>query len=98
MPNLLDGARLRASLSSDYALAKRIRVRESTVSRWRSGTRLPSYRHCVALALLAGVPADEVVNAVEALRDRGRGKKLWQTVGKTVVHDLPAQSRLPFKR
>ena len=53
---LLETAKAKAGLPSDYALAKTININRSNICAWRDGTTLPSDR---AIAALAATAADD---------------------------------------
>lgn len=58
---LLDQAKKRANLPSDYALAKAIGVQTGIVSHWRKSKRHPSDEEAVQLATLAGIDEMQVI-------------------------------------
>lgn len=62
--NLIDQARTRANLPSDYALAKAIGISQSNVTGWRKGKRHPSDEEAVQLATLAGLEEMQVIAAI----------------------------------
>jgi transcriptional regulator with XRE-family HTH domain len=62
---LLDLARERAGIPSDYALASRIGCTRSVVSMWRSGKSFPEALYCWKLADLCGIDALHVIADVE---------------------------------
>lgn len=61
---LLEQAKTRANLPSDYALAKAIGVKTGHVSDWRKGKRHPSDDEAVQLATLAGMDEMQVIAAI----------------------------------
>jgi len=67
-PELLDAARKRAGIPSDYALAARLSVTRATVSGWRNGRGVPDVTHAATLADLAGLDWPEVFAALELQR------------------------------
>lgn len=62
---LMDKAKTRANLQSDYALAKVIGIDRSVVSQWRKGKKHPSTDEAVKLATLAGLEEMPVIAAIE---------------------------------
>lgn len=62
--DLLDKAKARANLPSDYALAKALGVQTGIVSNWRKGKRHPSDEEAVQLATLAGLDEMQVIAAI----------------------------------
>lgn len=61
---LLDQAKNRANLPSDYALAKALGVKTGHVSDWRKGKRHPSDEEAIQLATLAGLEEMQVIAAI----------------------------------
>ena len=73
---LLDRAKTRANLPSDYALAKVLGIDRSIVSGWRKGKQHPSNEHAVQLATLAGMEEMRVIAEIEmqtATTEKKRG-------------------------
>lgn len=62
--DLLDQAKVRANLPSDYALAKALGIQTGIVSHWRKGKRHPSDEEAVQLATLAGMDEMQVIAAI----------------------------------
>ncbi len=67
-PELLDAARKRAGIPSDYALAARLGVTRATVSVWRNGRGVPDTTHASTLADLAGLDWPQVFASLELQR------------------------------
>lgn len=63
--DLMDKAKTRANLPSDYALAKAMGLDRSIISAWRKGKRHPSTDEAVQLATLAGLEEMPVIAAIE---------------------------------
>lgn len=61
---LLDQAKNRANLKSDYALSKAMGVHTGTVANWRKGRQHPSDEEAVQLAALAGLEEMKVIAAI----------------------------------
>jgi len=80
---LLDLARERAGIESDYRLAKVLGVTRQTVSGWRSGTRWPELLHVFQLAEMAGLEhVDAAVASIELERVKARPEQAaaWRQV------------------
>jgi len=67
-PELLDAARSRAGIPSDYALAARLGVTRASVSGWRRGKQVPDAGHVFELANLAGLDGVTVWAEIELQR------------------------------
>lgn len=76
---LLDEAKKRANLPSDYALSKATGIPQNIISRWKNGKRHPSNEEAVKLAALAGLDEMRVIAEIE-LRTANTPKKkeFWQ--------------------
>jgi hypothetical protein len=77
---LLDKAKERANLQSDYALAKALGVQTGIVANWRKAKRHPSNEEAVQLATLAGLNEMQVIAEIE-LRTANTDKKreFWKS-------------------
>ncbi len=62
---ILDMAKERANLASDYALAKVLGKQTGTISNWRKGKQHPSNEEAVQLAVLAGLDEMRVIAEIE---------------------------------
>lgn len=71
---LLDQAKNRANIPSDYALAKVLGISNGIVANWRKGKRHPSNEEAVKLATLAGLDEMRVIAEIE-LRTANSDKK-----------------------
>lgn len=71
---LLDRAKKKADLASDYALAKAMGKHTGTVANWRKGKQHPSVDEAVQLATLAGLDEMRVIAEIE-LRTANTEKK-----------------------
>jgi hypothetical protein len=74
---LLDKAKTRANLASDYALAKALGIQTGIVANWRKGKRHPSNDEAVQLATLAGLPEMEVIARIEMETAKNEKKKAF---------------------
>ena len=76
---LLDRAKERANLSSDYALAKAIGIPAGNLSNIRKGRTHPSNAEAVQLATLAGLDEMQVIAEIELRTAKNEKKKaFWQ--------------------
>ena len=74
----LDAVKERHSLQSDYALAKRLGVRHSTISHYRSGRSSMDPKTAVKIAELLALDPLEVIAAAEVERARDeKTKGFW---------------------
>lgn len=71
---LLDLAKNRANIETDYALAKVLGIERQIISQWKSGKRHPSNEEAVKLATLAGLDEMRVIAEIE-LRTANSDKK-----------------------
>ncbi|MDP2144402.1 MAG: hypothetical protein Q8J80_09780 [Gallionella sp.] len=71
---LLDKAKTRANLPSDYALAKVLGIQTGIVANWRKEKRHPSNQEAIQLATLAGLDEMQVIAEIE-LRTANSDKK-----------------------
>ena len=79
MDKLIEQAKTRANLPSDYALAKALGIQTGIVANWRKGKRHPSNQEAIQLATLAGLDEMQVIAEIE-LRTANTEKKkeFWQ--------------------
>jgi len=66
--DLLDAAKARNAFSADRCLAGQLGVTRAAISRWRSGSAVPSDRLAPRLALLSGLSMVEVLRCFRAAR------------------------------
>lgn len=77
--DLIEKAKLRANLPSDYALAKAMAIPQSTVTGWNKGNRHPSNDEAIQLATLAGLNEMEVIAWIELETAKNPKKKeFWR--------------------
>jgi hypothetical protein len=76
---LLDRAKTRANLPSDYALAKAVGIPQSTVTGWRKAKRHPSNEEAIQLATLAGLEEMPVIAQIELETANTEKKKAFWT-------------------
>lgn len=62
---LIEKAKTRANIPSDYALAKAMRIERQIISQWRKGKRHPSIEETIQLATLAGLEEMPVIAQIE---------------------------------
>lgn len=72
--DLIDQARQRSGIVSDYAVAKRLAVTRQTVSAWRSGVNYPNLLQTYQLAELAQLDPGRVVAELELDRAERNGR------------------------
>lgn len=76
---LLEKAKTRANLASDYALAKALDIPQSIVTGWKKGKRHPSNNEAIQLATLAGLNEMEVIAWIELETAKNPKKKeFWR--------------------
>lgn len=76
---LLDQAKNRANIPSDYALAKVLGISNGIVANWRKGNRHPSNEEAVKLATLAGLDEMRVIAEIELRTANSEKKKeFWK--------------------
>ena len=76
---LLDRAKAKANIESDYRLAKVLRITQSAVSNWRMGRNLPTIEIIESLCALSGDDAALMVALAEAERAKeGPVKRMWE--------------------
>lgn len=77
---LLDRAKTRANLPSDYALAKALGIHTGTITNWRKGKQHPSNEEAVQLAALAGLPEMTVIAEIEMQTAKTEKKReFWKS-------------------
>lgn len=77
--DLLETAKNRANLSSDYALAKVLGIERQIISQWKKGKRHPSNEEAVKLATLAGLDEMRVIAEIELRTANSEKKKeFWK--------------------
>lgn len=94
---LLDQAKAKAGIPSNYRLARELGTTEHTVANWKNGRTLPNDEMSVRLAELAGLPAGRVLAAMHAQREP-EGSPLraaWQTLCIMLLPGEPARRRRP---
>ena len=78
---LLDAAKAKSGLESDYRLAKVLRINQTLISNWRHGRNLPAVEMVEALCALSGDDAGLMVAQVEAARAaEGPVRNMWLSV------------------
>ena len=76
---LLDRAKTRANLKSDYALAKALGIHTGTVANWRKEKQHPSNEEAVQLATLANLDEMQVIAEIELRSAKSEKKiKFWK--------------------
>lgn len=83
---LLDRAKVKGNIESDYRLAKILRINQTLISNWRHGRNLPNPEMIEALCALSGDDAGLVVAQVEAARAAdGPVRAMWLSVAKRLA-------------
>ncbi len=78
---LLDTAKAKAGIDSDYQLAKLIEINQSAVTNYRSGRSLPNEQVLQRLCALSGDDLDIVAAQVQSRRSMNEeARQLWQRV------------------
>lgn len=75
--DLIDKAKNRANIPSDYALAKAIGIDRTIISAWRKGRRHPSDEEAVQLATLAGLDEMQVIAQIHYETATTEKKKIF---------------------
>ncbi len=76
---LLNQAKSRANLPTDYALAKVLGIERQIISQWKKGNRHPSNEEAVKLATLAGLDEMRVIAEIELQTAKNEKKKeFWK--------------------
>lgn len=76
---LLEKAKVRANIPSDYALAKVLGIERQIISGWKNGKRHPSNEEAVKLATLAGLDEMRVIAEIELRTANSEKKKeFWK--------------------
>ncbi|HEL5042558.1 TPA: DUF3693 domain-containing protein [Stenotrophomonas maltophilia] len=76
---LLDKAREKCERPSDRALAEKMRVTASAVSKWRKGGVITEM-HATALAAIAGLDGEIVVRVMEEQAETPAQRRVWRSV------------------
>jgi ribosome-binding protein aMBF1 (putative translation factor) len=81
VPQLMDKAKERAGITSDYALAKTIAASQSKVSSWRTEVNAPDAEGALKLAGLAGIEPVAALAVCELAKTRDPDKTaFWKTI------------------
>lgn len=77
---IIEKAKTRANITSDYALAKVLGIDRRIVSDWKKGKRHPNNEEAIKLATLAGIEEMRVIAEIE-LRTANTEKKqdFWKS-------------------
>ena len=77
---IIEKAKTRANITSDYALAKILGIERQIVSDWKKGKRHPSNEESIKLATLAGLEEMRVIAEIELLTAKNEKKKeFWKS-------------------
>jgi predicted transcriptional regulator len=81
--NLLDAAKEKASIDSDYRLAKVIGITHSVVSAYRHGKSMPNDKILAQICALSGDDVAVVAAQIQAERSQSpEGKTMWMMIAK----------------
>jgi hypothetical protein len=84
--DLLDRARARGSIISDYQLAKVIGITHQGMTNYRSGKTMPDARVLEQICALSGDDVAVVMAQIQAQRERTpEGKTMWLMVAKRLA-------------
>lgn len=76
---LIQRAKQNANIESNYALAKKLDVRDARVNAWTKGTEHPSNEAATKLALMAGLDPMEVIAEIEMRTAKSEKKReFWR--------------------
>lgn len=76
---LIEKAKEKAGLPSDYALAKAMAIERQVISQWKGGKRHPSNEEAVQLATLAGLDEMRVIAEIELRTAKNEKKRaFWE--------------------
>lgn len=99
--DLLDHAKSKAGIPSDYALSQRLGVTKQAVSKWRLSQSAPDPVTCEKLAVLSGFPLHQVIGVVgEARAISTAEKRVWRKLAAAIFVSLcvtlPVQASADF--
>lgn len=76
---LIEQAKKRANISSDYALAKVLGIDRRVISDWKKDKRHPNNEEAIKLATLAGVDEMQVIASIELMTaNTDKKKEFWK--------------------
>lgn len=91
---LLDHAKRATGETSDAGFGRALGVKRQTVSNWRNGIALPDAVTCEKLAVLSGIPLNQVIGMIgEARAISATEKKVWRKLAAAI---LVLSAALPF--
>lgn len=84
--DILDKARERNHLRSDYALSKLTGISEQVLSNWRNGRSLPDEKGCMKIAPLAGLDPHVLIARFNAARAHDPAiREIWHDIARKLV-------------
>lgn len=95
--DLIERAKARANIDTDYRLAKVIGINQSAIGNYRAGRSVPDARVLEQLCALSGDDLAVFVAQAQAERERTpEGRKVWLGIAARLQHGviLPAQSAI----
>lgn len=85
----LDALRARHSLTTDFAVAKLLKVERATVSNWRAGRRAPDDSQALAIAKLLAIPRYRVLlDAAASRAQTPAARAAWRELARQVLGEL----------
>ena len=76
---LLDRTKNAAGITSDYALAKTLRINKGRVSAYYSGKEAPNEFACLQISQITGIPLDIVIATVKAESEKDESRReAWE--------------------
>jgi hypothetical protein len=84
---LLDSAKAKAGIESDYRLSKLIEINSSAVTNYRSGRSLPNEAILQRLCVLSGDDPELIAAQIQSRRAASEeARQLWQRVAERLAH------------
>lgn len=76
---MLDAAKRKLQITSDYALAKALETSTAKIGQWRTGKRTPDEQACFQIAEILGIEPAAVIAAIRLDREKEPGKvEFWK--------------------
>lgn len=83
---VLDDAREKMNLTSDYELAKRLEIDKADISHYRKGKRIPNAYACARLAEVLDMDPFELLAQVEAATEKNEARRsYWRAVAERIA-------------
>ena len=79
LKSLLDSAKEKLGVETDYALAKRLGLPRARICDYYKGTRAPDEFACLKIAEALGKPLDTIIATVKASSEKDESRRLvWE--------------------